>query len=540
MQKRFIEDRLLSKRSRRQIQWLKFTAIVLLVLGIVFRWTNIDQKFFWHDEVINSFNVSGYTVTEATQELSELKQINFGQLQKYQYPNTVKGFLDPVIVLANNEPQNPPLYYLISWVWFKIFGNSITVARSLSVFISLAIFPCIYWLCRELFRSPATGWIAIALVAISPFHLLYAQEARPYSLWSLTILLSSIFLLRAIRTANNYNWILYSITLTLSLYTFPFSLFVAIGHGIYVLTIAKLKQNRTYYKYLLASISSIILYSPWLLFIKLNSHKISDWRAVDASFLSLMTSWMGNLSRVFIDFNLDSTASVTYIIPPALILSLLTVCSIGYLCRKTPVSVWLFVVTLIVATAIALALPDLILGGQRSRVARYLTPSYLGIDLAVAYYLSEEIFSHKLWRQLLSRTLLVLLIVFGILSCSVSLQADNWWHKSWSKLSSYDDLKQIAKVTNQSPESLVIAPDINLFDEDAFFELLSLTHLIDPQIRLRFGLDAEELSTLESPNSRKNIASDRLFIYNPLTIAPSPIPPKRLEPISDSFFQLKE
>ena len=538
MQERFIKERLLTKRSQQQVQWLKFMAIALLVVGIVFRWTNIDQKFFWHDEVINSFNVSGYTVTEATQELSQSEQINFGQLQKYQYPNTVKGFLDPVIVLANNEPQNPPLYYLISWVWFRIFGNSITVARSLSVLISLAIFPCIYWLCRELFRSPATGWIAIVLVAISPFHLIYAQEARPYSLWSLTILLSSIFLLKAIRTANNYSWILYSVTLTLSFYTFPFSLFVAIGQGIYVLTIAKLKQDRAYHKYLLASICSIILYSPWLLFIKLNSHKISDWRAVDASFISLITTWMGNLSRVFIDFNLDSTAPAIYIIPPTLILLLLTVCSLGYLCRKTTVSVWLFVVTLIITTAIALALPDLILGGQRSRVARYLMPSYLGIDLAVAYYLAEEIFSHKLWRQLLSRTLLVLLIIFGIWSCSVSLQADHWWHKSWSKLSSYDDLKQVATVTNQSPESIMIAPDISLFDEDAFFELLSLTHLIKPQIRLQFGLDTKELS-IESQNSLRNIASDRLFIYNPLTTALSPIPPERLQPIADSFFELK-
>ena len=84
----------------------------------------------------------------------------------------------------------------------------------------------------------------------------------------------------------------------------------------------------------------------------------------------------------------------------------------------------------------------------------------------------------------------------------------------------------------------MIAPDISLFDEDAFFELLSLTHLIKPQIRLQFGLDTKELS-IESQNSLRNIASDRLFIYNPLTTALSPIPPERLQPIADSFFELK-
>lgn len=39
----------------------------------------------------------------------------------------------------------------------------------------------------------------MALIAVSPFHVLYAQEAREYSLWTVTILLSSAALLRAMR-----------------------------------------------------------------------------------------------------------------------------------------------------------------------------------------------------------------------------------------------------------------------------------------------------------------------------------------------------
>jgi len=61
--------------------------------------------------------------------------------------------------------------------------------RSLSAIISLLVFPGVYWLLPGIWV--VNGWIAIALIAVSPFHILYAQEAREYSLWTVTIALSS-------------------------------------------------------------------------------------------------------------------------------------------------------------------------------------------------------------------------------------------------------------------------------------------------------------------------------------------------------------
>ena len=221
---------------------------------------------------------------------------------------------------------------------------------------------------------------------------------------------------------------------------------------------------------------------------------------------------------------------------------MLAIYSVYYLYRKTPLSVWLFIFTLIGITAIALILPDLISGGQRSRVARYLTPCFLGIDLAVAYYLATEFYARQVWRQLLSKILLTLLITFGILSCSVFLQANYWWHKSWTKLSSYDNLSQIAAVVNQSPDSLIIAPEINQLNEDAFFELLSFTHLIDPQVRLQFGFNSQNLSNINSGYYPNSTLHDRTFIYNPLFDTENsftPIPPNQLKVITNSFFEVK-
>ncbi|MBN3938833.1 glycosyltransferase family 39 protein [Nostoc sp. NMS9] len=138
-----------------------------------------------------------------------------------------KGLSDTIISLQVDDPQYPPLYYILAWFWVEIFGNSVTIIRSLSAFISLLIFPSIYWLCRELFKASAwVSEVAIALMAISPIHLVYAQEAREYILWIVTVLLCSASLLRALRLESKdqvlriLNWEMYAVTLVLSLYRF--------------------------------------------------------------------------------------------------------------------------------------------------------------------------------------------------------------------------------------------------------------------------------------------------------------------------------
>lgn len=83
------------------------------------------------------------------------------------------------------------MYFVMVKQWVQWFGNSITITRSFSALVSLLAFPLIYLLCQELFNSSVIGWIAVSLLAVSPLHILYAQEARSYSLWTVTILLSS-------------------------------------------------------------------------------------------------------------------------------------------------------------------------------------------------------------------------------------------------------------------------------------------------------------------------------------------------------------
>ena len=97
--------------------------------------------------------------------------------------------------LSVNE-STPPLYYLLAWVWAKAFGSGEAGLRSLSALAGIALVPVSYLCGRELV-SRAAGVVAAALVAVSPFMIWYAQEARAYMLFALLCGLSLWFFARA-------------------------------------------------------------------------------------------------------------------------------------------------------------------------------------------------------------------------------------------------------------------------------------------------------------------------------------------------------
>lgn len=140
---------------------LRFLIIILLVLGIFFRFANLDRKVYWFDEVFTSKWISGYTEKEVVQQVYDGGVIGVEDLQKYQRLSPEKGLSDTINALAA-WPENPPLYYLMARFWMQLFRDSVTTPRGLSAVSSLLVFPGVYWLCLELFGTPLMGWMAIA------------------------------------------------------------------------------------------------------------------------------------------------------------------------------------------------------------------------------------------------------------------------------------------------------------------------------------------------------------------------------------------
>ncbi|MEM6424077.1 MAG: glycosyltransferase family 39 protein [Cyanobacteria bacterium P01_D01_bin.128] len=433
---------------------VKLLLLAVIGLGIFFRGANLDGKMFWGDETSTLSRISGYYFSEIRDRFSNYS-IPASELEQYQQFAPNRGIPDVVDGLAVEEPQLPPAYFLSLRLWVKLFGNSVAAVRGFSALSGILSIAAMFWLSQELLPMPLMAWAATALFAVSPFQVLYAQEARPQSLWALTLLLASAALLRALRRNRTQSWILYGLALTLSFYTYMLSGVLAIAHGIYVLVQERFRPTPRLLAYMGTSIISTLLFLPWLLrafgsFAQLDS--ATAWTQQSVGLGVLLKTWALNLSRGFGDLNYSFVQRDLLGYAGILAIAALVAAALFLLVKTAEPKVWLFVLLLMGIICLPLAGPDLLFGGRRSTVIRYFIPAFIGLDLMVAYSLIAQGFSSKkpmqrgFWRGVGA-----ILLMAGVLSCGVSAQADTWWNK-------YNgvDLPAVANVVNAAADPVLI------------------------------------------------------------------------------------
>ena len=442
------QTQLLTKTN--SLIWVKTLVIILLGLGIFCRFTHLGQKIYGGDEPWTSVAISGHTLAELRQEFSQLQGITpITNFDKYQHINPDRGLADTVNYLITSDPQHPPLYYVMVRLWAQIFGDAPTAVRSLSAIISLLIFPSVYWLCLELFDSAVVGWIAMGLIAISPAHLYFAQEVRQYGLWMTEILVSSAVFLRAIRQENKRNWLLYSLTLILGLYTHLFTVLLMISHGIYVIIQQQFRWTKTLINYLIGTIFACLTFVPWLIVIITHIDVLRNltagygMRLIDNPF-ELIAVFLIRVTRIFFDLNLAASLSILsnlnfegslYYTLPSLIFSCsLFIYLLFILCRNYQNKTYLFLFLLGGLPSILFIIYDLTAGGFRSLQVRYQLPLYLCLEITVAYLLSFafEVLAEKSWRKNLAQLMIIVSILSGLVSDAKYFQAQIWWMQSAS------------------------------------------------------------------------------------------------------------
>lgn len=191
---------------------------LLLIIGVslLLRLVHLDQSF-WLDEAAQ--------VLESSRPL--LQQFNLG------------------------ADFHPPLYHLFLHFWLQMDKSEVWV-RLLSVLFGIGSIILIYLIGKHLFKEKQ-ALLAAFFLAISPYHLWYSQETRPYIAFVFFSLASTFFLLKN-------KWIWYLVALTLSLYTNYFTFFLLFGHIVYLIL-----SDRKYLKIGLISISfAILLFALWI------------------------------------------------------------------------------------------------------------------------------------------------------------------------------------------------------------------------------------------------------------------------------------
>lgn len=186
----------------------------------------------------------GYWIDEASAVL----------VASHNYADIIKGL---------EVRLHPPLFYLVLHGWMDIAIAPFFV-RLLSVLCGVLTIPLVYRLARELLgQQPAIA--AALLLAISPAHIWYSQEARMYALLVLLCLLSFYLAWRWMADRWILYWFGYIVTSAAALYTQYLSVFALIAGtlGFAILLVAE-GRYRDLRFWALGQLCVVLAFLPWL------------------------------------------------------------------------------------------------------------------------------------------------------------------------------------------------------------------------------------------------------------------------------------
>ena len=175
---------------------------LLTIVGGGLRLATLDAQSYWLDELVT---------------VSLLEQ----------------GFGDMLSGVRETE-ATPYLYYVLAWPWAQAFGLGEIGLRSLSALVGTAVIPVAY-AAGAAFCSRRVGVVAAALVAVHPFLVWYAQEARSYSLLVFLAACSALFLGRALRAPRRLDLAGWAVASSLALATHYFAVFLVAAETVWLL-----------------------------------------------------------------------------------------------------------------------------------------------------------------------------------------------------------------------------------------------------------------------------------------------------------------
>lgn len=461
---------------------IKGVAIALIVLRLIFSFSNLSKRPYNVDEVRGLYRLAGYQEEEILAEDFQGEILNVGQFKRYQKLDPERGWNSTFNALSKN-PEHPPLYSVLARGVMSIWNEAIA-ARILAIVLGVAALPFAYWLARELFNSPPAGWVAVALLSISPYQILLGLGVREYSLWTLTCLASGLALLRAVKSGTATAWGLYGLSVALGLYSHLFFIFLVIAQGLYVLLTEWRDRRDRVLGGLAASILGLVLFSPWI-WITISRLTVIEentrWvRSRPSSFMSIFRATVENFGNNFINFweNYPGQSIVDRLLLLGIALSLYL------LYRQNSSRIWGFLILPTLVTLMGLIIPDLLEGGGRSLQSRYLVPALLPTTLILSIGLANITHRAKyLWERLVGAVLLSILILVGVLSGFDIAQRPGWDYLEQGSTASAVNF-EVAPILRNSEAPFILSDAPHSF-------ILSLSHQIPEKTDLQLFEDAQ-------------------------------------------------
>jgi uncharacterized membrane protein len=451
-------------QPKRPLRWLWCIIAAAVIAGVLFRAEHVVHRAFWTDESWTALRLSGHTYADV-RSLFDGNVHTPSEIMQLQRVSASRGIGDTVAGLASEEPQHPPVFYVLDREWTEIFGNSIAAMRSLALICSLLAMLAIAWFAWELSGSAIVAGIAAALMALSPFFVDYAGQAREYSLWAAFVAATSALLVRALRRPTLARWSLFAGVTTVALYSDVFMAFVLAAQGVYVLALYY-RERRAVISFLVAAAVATMLFVPWLS-ICLEAHgrmaSSNAWAFTPYPLRVILEKWAFNAGSVLFD---AEYANLRLVPIAAIVLILAIAAAVIALRKETPQTSWL-----LVALGASVAVPqiavDFVTHGHTSTIARYMIPLWLVMLVALALFFGRRIEERSLTYVAWSAAFCALLLVAGS-STAINSSAVGWWDNNddypWTRM---------ANEINMSSHPLVVS-------EGHWAHVLVMSHYVKP------------------------------------------------------------
>ncbi|WP_310483816.1 glycosyltransferase [Chamaesiphon sp. VAR_48_metabat_403] len=199
-----------ARHWHKQLLWLS----IWMLLGAILRFANLDCKPPWTDE----FRTLVLSLGNSFKSVPLDRIIDLPDLLSPLIPNPNVTIGD-IVWQVSMEDRQPPVYFSLAYLWMKLFTTdsglvSLWGARALPALIGVLTIPCAYigsYLTfrsrledRQMARSIAN--FTAAMLAVSPYSVFIAQEARHYSLailWTIVVINCLAIACRYLTSAQN-------------------------------------------------------------------------------------------------------------------------------------------------------------------------------------------------------------------------------------------------------------------------------------------------------------------------------------------------
>ena len=255
----------------------------------------------------------------------------------------------PEIFVIIATDVHVPLYHVLLHFWRLFLGNTVSVARAMSLAFYIASIPLLYLLGKKAY-SKEIGLFVAFLFSISPFMNWYGNEIRMYTLFTFFVILNQYFFVKLFTDgkANDRIWAAYVITALLGVYAHYFFFLNLAAQAVFYFLRKDLFSTDSLRRFIMAAVVVVVAFLPWAWRVLHNGES-----GLTAPLLAVPTTvnLFSAFSQFVFGFQTDNINTVFLSLwPLSIILAFLT---LRHETRRMQPETQYFMLTIIVSMAIA-------------------------------------------------------------------------------------------------------------------------------------------------------------------------------------------